>query len=606
MAALAGWMILKGPPGFPVMSPAEAEGPSGPSITPEERTTTYARWFVAMRWIAVGLAAVLVFISVRIVGWLPQKLGWPLGLTVAALAAVNLLYTILIRWDRGVRLLLPVQAYLDLLILTVLLHFSGGIENPLSMMMLFHVIIAGILLSRRQCYLIAATASLLFALLALAEWTNLIEHYTLQLYPHSEHEGQTFHPAHHALYVVSSSVLQAVVLFLTAYFVTTLAERIRQNELRLQTMAERTLADQQLLERALETTGTALRVLGRDSRSYWVNTRWNEWFVCAPGVNCQACDLLNGEHSPSRQSLRDGQTRVTELAYGTRPHASGLPQAVPNSRVFQVTTAPLLDRNGHLSQIVELAQDITQQKQTQAQMIRAGKLAAVGELAGKVAHEVNNPIAVISAKAQLLLSDHRIEIPRRIAQELGKIGDLANRVARIAQGLLSYCRPSPATRLALDIRVPIRKSLAIVEQHARSAGVRIEDDLPGSMPLVKANTHELEQVFLNLFLNALDAMPNGGCLRVSARPGQSPSPESPVAVVVEDTGAGIPETIRERIFEPFFTTKHDGRGTGLGLSICLGLVRSHGGEIELDSAAGQGARFIVKLPVNVQDRNEGG
>ncbi len=601
VAVVVGWMILKTSPGFPAATSMDEAWAEKPPPTEQERTRTYARWFIAMRWIAVLLAALLVFISVRLVNWLPGEVWWPLVCGVAVLATTNILYALLLRKGGSEATLLLVQGYLDLVILTALLHFSGGIENPLSMMMLFHVIIGGILLSRRHCYWIAATASALFALMAWAEWSEVAEHYTLLLFPHlTETSGELFHPAHHSLYVVSRVVLQAVVLFLTAYFVTTLAERLRDKERRLETMADRALAGQQLLEQALETTGAGLRVLNRDLRLYWANARWNVWFTAPPRQTGQALDLLNGDGSPARRTLKDGQTRVTEVALASEGSTGpGSAQAISHSQVFQITTAPLRDLSGKVHRIVELAQDITQQKQTQAQMLRAGRLAAVGELAGQVAHEVNNPMAIVIAKINLLLRDYRGVLPAEVVPELDKLAHLSGRVARIAQGLLSYCRPSAAFRVVMDVRGPIRKSLAMIEQSAQSAGVRIEDQLPESVPLIKGNANELEQVFLNLFLNALDAMQHGGRLTVSAS--SSPAPlfqdQSALDVVVADTGLGIPDGIRERIFEPFFTTKQEGRGTGLGLSICQGLVRSHGGEVLVETEPGRGTRLIVRLPV---------
>jgi signal transduction histidine kinase len=221
----------------------------------------------------------------------------------------------------------------------------------------------------------------------------------------------------------------------------------------------------------------------------------------------------------------------------------------------------------------------------------------VGELAGQVAHEVNNPIAILGAKARLLLREGREPLPPHAAAELAKIVGLSDRVARIAQGLLSYCRPSPGARALVDVRLPMRSALAFVEGRARSAGVEISEALPETLPPVRANAGELDQVFLNLLLNALDAMPSGGRLEVRAgtalRVGDA---TSWVEVEVTDTGHGIPAELRERVFEPFLTTKPDGVGSGLGLSICLGLVRSHGGEISIESEPGRPTRALVRLP----------
>ncbi|MBI2877182.1 MAG: hypothetical protein HYY20_09900 [Candidatus Tectomicrobia bacterium] len=598
------------------------EGRPDPASPPEEeRTRRHAWWLIGVRWFAVLIAATLSLVAVRILGLLPSKALGPLLLTIAGLAGFNLLFILLVRQGKWLPYLLPLQIYTDLGILLVLLHFSGGSENLLYVLLLFHVIIAGVLLPRHQCYMVATVASLLFALLSWAEWVGLLEHYDLLIIPHGGRRGD---PAHDSLYVASRVGLLWSVLFFSAYFITTLAEQARSYEHQLEAMTDRALAERQLLEQALDATGTGLCVVDQELRPFWINNRWMEWFAsdlsasallmqgvacelpCClcfqPGANGSTLPLwwIAGEGSPARQTLEDGRLRVTERVLPNpeddRPGSSSPGQG---QRVFQVTTAPLLDRDHKIGQVVELVQEITEQKQAQAQILRAGKLAAIGELAGQVAHEVNNPIAIISAKARLLLSDHREEISDKVAQELAKIIEFSDRVARIAQGLLSYCRPSAAMRAPLDIRIPIQKALAMIEHRARMGEVQIEASLRGAVPMVQANASEMEQVFLNLFLNALDAMPQGGRLAISIPGGMEPLSEGRpcVAVLVEDTGAGIPEESRGRIFDPFFSSKEEGRGTGLGLSICLGIVRSHGGEIEVESQPGKGTRFTLKLPI---------
>ncbi|MHC4413690.1 MAG: two-component system sensor histidine kinase NtrB [Planctomycetota bacterium] len=599
-AVLVGWLIVRRSPPLLATMPSDEEWVRGARPSERERMVNYARWFILMRWITVVAAAALIFISVWVARLLPSTVSLPLLLMVAVLAGSNVLYAALLR--RGILgpHLLKLQVYGDLVILTVLLHFSGGIENPLSLVMLIHVIIGGIVLSRRQCFAVAATGSVLFGLLALAEGTSVLEHYTLLIFPHFHDEGGLRHAAHEPLYVASRVGLHSAILLLTAYFVTTLADRLRHDERQLEAMADRALAEEQLLERSLETTGTALRVVDRDLRSCWTNTRWQTWFGRSASGSV-ASERLNGERSAARQAFRDGRTRTTELAMAgdgpLDPTASAPPE-----RVFQLTSAALHDAGGHVHQVAELAQEVTGQKQTQEQLIRAGQLAAVGELAGRVAHEVNNPIAIISAKTRLLLSDHRSEMSDKTAAELAKIIDLSDRVARIARGLLSYCRPSGVAHAALDIQVPIRKALAMVEQRTRDTGVLVKENLPDRLPEVRGNAQEMEQLFLNLFLNALDAMQDGGQLIISARPDRMPAGDGGhgVAVTIEDTGGGIPQQLHERIFQPFYTTKTQEQGTGLGLSICEGLVRSHNGRIALDSKVGEGTRVTVHLPIETE------
>jgi signal transduction histidine kinase len=293
--------------------------------------------------------------------------------------------------------------------------------------------------------------------------------------------------------------------------------------------------------------------------------------------------------SPLRRTLEDSSVQRGEVAVAE----PGAP-----ARAFAVSTAPLHDASGRTDRVVELVRDVTGERENQERMLKASKLAAVGEIAGKLAHEINNPTAIVSAKARLLLSDRRAEMSSKVAHEVERIVELADRVAAMAKGLLAYGRPSAAPRMRLDPGLPLRRALSLVEDQAKRQGVRIAEEIGGALPAVDAAATELEQVFLNLFLNALDAMLEGGILAVTAARGAARLSDGTPAVqiVVADTGPGIADDVREHVFDPFFTTKDEGRGSGLGLAVCQGIVRSHGGEIEVESAPGRGARFSVRLP----------
>jgi len=397
---------------------------------------------------------------------------------------------------------------------------------------------------------------------------------------------------------VGYALLLAAVMFLTAYLVTTLAERLRMHERRLRSLAKQAWAEKQLLVQALETTGTALRVLDTGFKTDWSNELWNQWFAAKPGRQCGAGQKLDGPGCPARACQQDGQVRTSEVvvqqAEGCQPSRNA---TTANQRVFQLTTAPLTDSSGRIHQVVELAQDVTQQRETQAQMIRASRMTALGELAGQLVHEINNPVAVISGRARLLLSIHEAELSPDVAQEITKIADTADRIARLARNLLDVGRLPSSTREPLDLTSPVRKALGMIESKARRHSIEVQDRLPETMPAVVGNAGELEQVFLNLLLNAVDALPKGGWLRVSAQTTAASANDSGwVSVTVEDNGVGIPADVRERIFEPFFTTKPAGSGTGLGLAICQRLLRNHLGVIEVRSEPGKGTCFTVKLP----------
>jgi len=582
--AAAVWLLFKTPPFLPFVYGAA----DGAVDVEEQRLEKYARWFVHMRWLAALLALVLVVTTVGL-RFLPPRVLAPLVLTVAAVAATNLVYRALaLRRVVTTRTLLASQLSADLVLLLVLLHLSGGIENPLYLLPVFNVLLGGIVLTRRQCFVLAGAGGLVCSAAVWAECEHLIPHYTLAIVPHGAH-GE-FHVAFDPSYVAARVALQMAMMLLTAHFVSRLADQSRANERGLAAAAEEARAGRELLEQAVENTGTGLRVLDGAFQPLLVNDQWRHWFP--PGSAAEG--LIAGEASAAgaalRQTLEDSIVRRTELT------ASG--QGSP-PRTFAVTTAPLHDPAGHTDRVVELVRDVTVEKENQERMLKASKLAAVGEVAGKLAHEINNPTAIVSAKARLLLSDRRAEMSPKVAREVERIVELADRVAAIAKGLLAYGRPSIAPRTRLDPSLPLRRAVSLVEDQASRQGVRIAAYIGPGLPSVEASASELEQVFLNLFLNALDVMQEGGILAVTAGPGGAPLADGApaVQVVVADTGPGIPEEVREHAFDPFFTTKEEGRGSGLGLAVCQGIVRNHGGEIEIDSTLGHGARFAVRLPV---------
>ncbi len=598
-ALLVGWFLVRHSPLLLVRLPFEEDVSGKRDFS--SATRLYARWFIRMRWLAVFIATALIVLTFEVLRALPREMLSPLSLTVAVLAASNLLYTLFLRRGVMASWLLPLQIYGDLVILTLMLHFSGGIENPLGVAMILHVVIAGIVLSPNHCYAVAGGASLLVTILGFVEWAGLARHTTLLLFPHFVHEVHLIHAAHQIEFVLGRIGSRIVLFFLIAYFVTTLEERLREEERRRAASADRAVANQQLLEQALKTTRTGLRVVGLDMSPSWTSEQWAECFSGeARGKNPEGDGFAELDRL-ALDTLRNEKSQIGEIRVPCDKSSSAeRVSSQPLDAVFQVTVAPLFGRDGRTSGVVELVQDVTVQKEAQARALQAGRMAAVGELAGNVAHEVNNPIAIIGAKARLLLANRRSAMSEAVAVELEKIVDLSDRVARIAQGLLSYCRPSGAARGRLDIRAPLQYAKAMIEERARAQHVLIEEHVGQAVPVVKANEGEMDQVFLNLLLNALDAMPEGGKLFLSATcEGQSLADGQPaVAVTVEDTGAGVPEELRAKIFEPFFSTKKKGKGTGLGLPICQGIVGSHGGEILVENRSGSGTRFIVKLPLH--------
>jgi two-component system NtrC family sensor kinase len=231
-------------------------------------------------------------------------------------------------------------------------------------------------------------------------------------------------------------------------------------------------------------------------------------------------------------------------------------------------------------------------------VVETGKLASVGELASGVAHEINNPIAIMVEEAgwigdlmeedEFEKSENRAEIERAVE----KIQYHGNRCKEITSKLLSFARKTDTTVHDVNIGELLQELVALSSQRAKYGMVEIETDFQENLPSLRASTSELQQVFFNLINNAIDAMGHdGGTLTISSH-----QRENDLIIAVSDTGEGIPEANLDRIFDPFFTTKPVGKGTGLGLSICYGIIEKMGGKLEVESAVGTGTTFSISLP----------
>ncbi len=238
--------------------------------------------------------------------------------------------------------------------------------------------------------------------------------------------------------------------------------------------------------------------------------------------------------------------------------------------------------------------DVSEERRLQREVIQQEKMAAIGMLAGGVAHEINNPLGGIIAFAQLLKRD-AAEYPA-IKDDLDAIEEAAGRCKKIVADLLDFSRSSREGELApTDLNVILEKVFPFIRREMQSLNVELIFDGAGRLPKVMARADRLQQVFLNLMTNACHSMNKGGKLFVSTA---SLDGGKKVVVKVRDTGHGISPDVRDQIFNPFFTTKEPGKGTGLGLSISYRIVREHGGTITFEDVKGGGTEFVVVLPAS--------
>ncbi len=348
-------------------------------------------------------------------------------------------------------------------------------------------------------------------------------------------------------------------------------------------------AEKGRLDAIVGAVGAGMLLVDPGMRVLWANRVAEEWFgprdrlIGSVWSLAAPVDGASSDLGPVRVAAGSGSTEI----------ADAVPMDVEGrKRWFTVVSSPIRGADGRVTEILELLLDVTRRKEVEEELIQAGKLASVGELAGGVAHEIGNPLAIISGKTKLLLAAIRQgRAPERLAADLEKIERHADRIGRIAASLLTFSRRSTRERAGLRVEDALREAVGFMEHRLDAGKVRLSMRVAPDLPQVVACRAEIVQVFVNLLQNAFDAMPEGGVLRVEAT-----AEDGTVRVVVADEGGGMTEAVRRRAFDPFFTTKDPGRGTGLGLSISHRIVRDHGGEISVESSPGRGSEFSIRLP----------
>jgi PAS domain S-box-containing protein len=327
--------------------------------------------------------------------------------------------------------------------------------------------------------------------------------------------------------------------------------------------------------------------------------RWNSAMEAIHGqsadvaIDCMLDDLFDESFLSAIRAAR------RESPYGatlSRVPLTASGEGAARRLLVNVAVVPLRSAEGPdaitLGTIV-LVEDITSRAQLEEQLQISEKMASIGVLAAGVAHEVNTPLTGISSFTQMLLDGADPHDPR--TQVLEKIERQTFRAAKIVNSLLNLSRPASTVveRAPVDLNGIVGDVLSLLEHQLEIGSIKVRRDLTPRPAVVLGDEYKLQQVFLNLFLNARDAMPKGGWLSVTSR-----HEDGQVLVEVADTGSGIAPEHLARIYDPFFTTKRMGQGTGLGLSITYGIVRDHEGTLVCESTVGQGTRFIVGFPVS--------
>jgi signal transduction histidine kinase len=335
----------------------------------------------------------------------------------------------------------------------------------------------------------------------------------------------------------------------------------------------------QLMEFILGATKTGLDVIDGDYNMVYVDAEWAKIYGDYKGKKCYEYFMDRREACPVcgvRKALKTGKAVVSEevlVKEGSRP--------------IQVTTIPFKSEKGE-QLVAEVNVDISELKRSQDTMVQSEKLASLGRLVSEIAHEVNNPLMVISGNAQILLMSENLDPEVKSVLEI--IMGQCQKTKNIMCSILKFAKPSKGEMKVINIADSIDEAAGIIEKQLEAVNVSIERDYPEKKVLVQVDNQSMQEVFMNLLNNAIEAMPGGGIITIKVS-----ADRDRVKIDFKDTGCGMSEEVKKRAFEPFFTTKE--KGTGLGLPICYGIVKTHNGELRFDSRLNEGTTATILLPL---------
>jgi two-component system sensor histidine kinase PilS (NtrC family) len=540
---------------------------------------------------------------------LHERLPFPTAPLYGLLAltfGLSLLYALGLRKQRLLLAQGLVQLTLDLLLVSLLVHFTGGLDSAFPFLYIFVIFAAANLLERHGSFFVAAMSSGLYGGLVAAEWTQIIRPVEF---------ADAFAPLRPAGYAVYQVLIHTVAFLAVAILSSHLVQRLRQTgqELEQRGLDLRNL--QNLHQAIVANISSGILTLDLDGRviafneaaeritGYTFEDLRNRSWQATPFA---ACATLTEFFAQPNDFL---VTPATEL-YPERRDGRAIP--------IGIACSPLRGEDGKPVGVAAIFQDLTERKQVEEQLRRADRLAALGQLAANIAHEVRNPLAAISGSVEILQEDLAIDEPGRKLLDI--ILREAHRLKLITGQFLDFAKPQPLLFRPCAVRLLIEETLSLLaksnEQPKMSWSVTEE---PADLHAL-ADSDQLRQVIWNLCLNAIQAMPEGGHVTVSLRvvphTGQSeriepseqggttahppmdwsmspPGDEEWVKIAFRDTGRGIPPEELGRIFDPFFTTRPS--GTGLGLAIAHKIVESMGGRIEVTSRSDFGTTFFLWL-----------
>ncbi len=361
--------------------------------------------------------------------------------------------------------------------------------------------------------------------------------------------------------------------------------------------------ERRFTERIIDSLPVGLYVIDRDYRIGVWNRKRETGLQGISRDEAVGRTIFEILHRQPAEMLREEFEDVFRT--GVVQHFSMESNSTGDLRYYRISKIPMRDDGGDVTHIITIGEDVTESREAQERFAQAEKLAAIGQLAAGVMHEINNPLATIAACAEsltLTLSDARsngVPAPVEAADYLRIVESEVQRCKRIVDRLLEFSRPKPLTPEPVDINAVVEQTIFLLKHHSRFKRYTVHVELADTPPVTRGNSEQLVQVLMALLINAMDATDEhlaGDPVAIDVTTRCISGPSSQAVIEVRDHGHGIPRSQLAKVFEPFYTTKAPGRGTGLGLSICYGIVAEHGGRIEVESLEEDGAIFRVLLP----------
>ena len=525
-------------------------------------------WLIRLRWIAILGLFITTYIAssvFNVVSWVAPL--YVIGIILGSINAGFLFYTRVLRTKKYaiVQKHAGIQIMWDLVSLTCLIYFGGGIENPFILYFLFHVIIAGILLEKIYSYLQAAFATCLFALMILLEYYSVIPHQHLSMFSAFAPGKEIWHSEE---YILGIFFALASTIFISVYFVTSIMDRLRKSgddvlfEIKstIENMAEGVVfidpSDRvTMCNKAVERTWKMKReeIIGKSIKDNL------SCYIGAAGAKIT---------EKSRKGIKASQHQEIKTKNG----------------YLYNTYSAVHDNDGKFWGTVLTSHDITERKKLEMQLLHSERLAAIGEMSAKVAHEIKNPLSSISLNTELLHDEINSYNGGRTKDADDMIQSIMKEIDRLTEISEEYLQFARFPRLELkpvSVNDMLSKLTKFLKKEMFQRNIILGESYAADLPEVLLDKNQIRQVFLNIFKNSFEAMPEGGRLYISTEVSGDN-----VAVCISDTGSGIAEEDIQKIFDPFYSSKVD--GTGLGLALTKKTIEVHGGEMFCESTVGVG------------------